>query len=113
MSCVQTILIARTPHAAERNNIRSAAAYEPAGGSYKRKEEVRCLKTADFTKTPDFLHQCVVSAGEEHAVLGIAPSSNIHSSDSVTLSVPNVRFDKELFRTVEEHICRNEGRITL
>jgi hypothetical protein len=50
MSCVQTILIARTPHAAERNNIRSAAAYEPAGGSYKRKEEVRCLKTADFTK---------------------------------------------------------------
>lgn len=56
MSCVQTILIARTPHAAERNNIRSAAAYEPAGGSYKRKEEVRCLKTADFTKTPDFLH---------------------------------------------------------
>ena len=56
MSCVQTILIARTPHAAERNNIRSATAYEPAGGSYKRKEEVRCLKTADFTKTPDFLH---------------------------------------------------------
>ena len=56
MSCVQTILIARTPHAAERNNIRSAATYEPAGGSYKRKEEVRCLKTADFTKAPDFLH---------------------------------------------------------
>lgn len=54
-----------------------------------------------------------MSAGEEHAVLGIAPSSNIHSSDPVTLSVPNVRFDKELFRTVEEHICRNEGRITL
>ena len=58
-------------------------------------------------------YQCVVSAGEEHAVLGIAPSSSIHSSDPVTLSVPNVRFDKELFRTVEEHICRNEGRITL
>lgn len=56
MSCVQTILIARTPHAAERNNIRSATAYEPAGGSYKRKEEVRCLKTVDFTKTPEFLH---------------------------------------------------------
>lgn len=58
-------------------------------------------------------YQCVVSAGEEHAVLGIAPSSNIHSSDPVTLSVPNVRFDKELFRPLEEHICRNEGRITL
>ena len=49
--------------------VRSAAAYEPAGGSYKRKEEVRCLKTADFTKTPDFLHLRTARAcsGEENA----------------------------------------------
>lgn len=69
MSCVQTILIARTPHAAERNNIRSATAYEPADGSYKRKEEVRCLKTADFTKTPDFLHlrTAIACSREENA----------------------------------------------
>lgn len=66
---MQTILIARTPHAAERNNIRSATAYEPADGSYKRKEEVRCLKTADFTKTPDFLHlrTAIACSREENA----------------------------------------------
>lgn len=42
-------------------------------------------------------YQCVVSAGEEHAVLGIAPSSNIHRSDPVTLSVPNVVSTKNSF----------------
>ena len=136
--------IARTPHAAVRIIIRSATAYEPAVGFYKAKEDVRYLRTTDFTEIPDRLDlrtaracsreentqekeawgldniygssvifQCAVSAGEEHAVLGTAPSSNIHSSDPVTLSVPNVRSGKELFRPFREYICRNGGRITL
>ena len=48
---------------------KSMYAYEPADGSYKRKEEVRCLKTADFTKTPDFLHlrTAIACSREENA----------------------------------------------